>query len=86
VSEGAQVVITGRRQAELDAAAAEIGPRATGIRTDVGKMSHLDALFEQIKGKFGRFDVLSASRGAWRPDASRLRDVPGEGHHYARAT
>ena len=38
VSDGAQVVITGRRQAELNATVAEIGPRATGIRTDVAKM------------------------------------------------
>jgi len=38
VSEGAQVVINGRRQTELDAAVAEIGPRATGIRTDVAKI------------------------------------------------
>lgn len=55
------MVINGRRQAELDAAVAEIGPRATGIRTDVAKMSDLDALFEQIKDKFGRLDVLSAN-------------------------
>jgi hypothetical protein len=38
VSDGAQVVITGYHQAELNAAVAEIGPRATGIRTDVAKM------------------------------------------------
>jgi NAD(P)-dependent dehydrogenase (short-subunit alcohol dehydrogenase family) len=30
VAEGAKVVITGRRQAELDAAVNEIGPNATG--------------------------------------------------------
>jgi NAD(P)-dependent dehydrogenase (short-subunit alcohol dehydrogenase family) len=37
-SDRAQVVITGRRQAELNAAVADIGPRATGIRTDVATM------------------------------------------------
>ena len=34
VAEGAYVFITGRRQAELDRAVEEIGPRAAGIRAD----------------------------------------------------
>jgi NAD(P)-dependent dehydrogenase (short-subunit alcohol dehydrogenase family) len=33
VAEGAEVVITGRRQAELDAAVKEIGPNATGVHS-----------------------------------------------------
>ena len=33
-SEGAFVYITGRRQAELDAAVAAIGPNATGVQAD----------------------------------------------------
>jgi NAD(P)-dependent dehydrogenase (short-subunit alcohol dehydrogenase family) len=32
--EGARVFVTGRRQAELDAAIAVIGPRATGVQAD----------------------------------------------------
>ncbi len=31
-TEGAQVVVTGRRQAELDAAVVAIGPRAAPVR------------------------------------------------------
>jgi NAD(P)-dependent dehydrogenase (short-subunit alcohol dehydrogenase family) len=39
VAEGAKVVITGRRQAELDAALKEIGPNATGVRGDVSNLA-----------------------------------------------
>ena len=39
VAEGAKVVITGRRQLELDAAVKEIGPNATGVRGDASQIS-----------------------------------------------
>jgi NAD(P)-dependent dehydrogenase (short-subunit alcohol dehydrogenase family) len=43
-AEGASVVITGRRQAELDAAVKEIGPKAVGVRGDVSNLADLDKL------------------------------------------
>jgi len=43
-AEGARVVITGRRQAELSTAVAAI-PNATGVRTDSANLSDLDHLF-----------------------------------------
>jgi NAD(P)-dependent dehydrogenase (short-subunit alcohol dehydrogenase family) len=63
VSEGATVVITGRRQAELDAAVAEIGPKASAIRADVSVLADLDALYEEVGRKHGRIDVLVANAG-----------------------
>ena len=63
VLEGASVIITGRRQAELDAAVQAIGPAASAIRTDVSKMPDLDALFAQVKERHGRIDVLVANAG-----------------------
>ena len=48
-TEGAQVFVTGRRQAELDAAVAAIGPRATGIQADSANLSDLNRLYERIK-------------------------------------
>jgi NAD(P)-dependent dehydrogenase (short-subunit alcohol dehydrogenase family) len=63
VSEGATVVITGRRQAELDAAVAEIGPKASAIRADVAVLADLDALYEEVGRKHGRVDVLVANAG-----------------------
>jgi len=61
--EGATVFVTGRRQAELDAAVAEIGARATGIRGDIANLSDLDRLYEEIKKAKGRLDILFANAG-----------------------
>lgn len=62
-AQGAQVFITGRRQAELDAAVAEIGPTATGIRADAAVLTDLDTVYAQIAKKAGRLDVLFANAG-----------------------
>ncbi len=60
--EGAHVYITGRRQAELDAAVAAIG-NATGVRVDSTSMAGLDQLFAQVKAEQGRIDVLFVNAG-----------------------
>ena len=62
-AEGAQVVVTGRRKAELDAAVAAIGHAAVGVQGDVAKLADLDALYAEVKSKFGRVDVLFANAG-----------------------
>ena len=63
VTEGAYVFITGRRQAELDAAVKEIGENVTGVQGDVAKLSDLDRLYATVKAKKGRIDVLFANAG-----------------------
>jgi NAD(P)-dependent dehydrogenase (short-subunit alcohol dehydrogenase family) len=62
--EGAFVFITGRRQAELDAAVKSIGPNAMGVQGDVARLADLDRLFATIKEKKGRLDVLFANAGS----------------------
>jgi len=62
-AEGAQVFITGRRQAELDEAAAAIGHEAIGIQADSTNMSDLNRLYAQVKEAAGRIDVLFANAG-----------------------
>lgn len=62
-AEGAKVVITGRRQAELDAAVAAIGPNAAGVRGDVANLADLDRLYAVVKEKYGRVDVVFANAG-----------------------
>ena len=62
-SEGAKVFITGRRRDELDSAAEQIAHGAVGIQGDISNMSDLDHLYEQIKEKAGRLDVLFANAG-----------------------
>ena len=63
VAEGAYVFITGRRQAELDRAVEEIGPRAVGIRADSSNLADLDGLYDRVKIEKGRIDVLFANAG-----------------------
>lgn len=65
-AEGAHVYLTGRRQAELDAAVKSIreaGGNATGVRVDSTKLGELDALYAQIKEEQGHLDVLFANAG-----------------------
>ena len=61
--QGAKVFITGRRQAELDAAVDAIGSAATGIRADASVMSDLDAVYAQIAKSAGKLDILFANAG-----------------------
>jgi NAD(P)-dependent dehydrogenase (short-subunit alcohol dehydrogenase family) len=61
-SEGATVYITGRRQAELDAAVAQID-NATGVQVDSSKLDQLNAFYERVKAEQGRIDVLFANAG-----------------------
>ena len=63
VAEGATVFVTGRRQAELDAAVALIGPKAIGVRGDVANLADLDRLYATVAERSGKFDVLFANAG-----------------------
>ena len=63
VAEGAQVVVTGRRAAELDTAVKELGGSATGVRGDVSVLADLDRLYTTIRETHGRLDVLFANAG-----------------------
>ncbi|MGD1876455.1 MAG: SDR family NAD(P)-dependent oxidoreductase [Kiloniellaceae bacterium] len=63
VAEGAFVYIFGRRQDALDAALAELGTAARGIRGDITKLEHLDHLFETVKTEKAGIDVLVANAG-----------------------
>lgn len=62
-NEGAKVYITGRRQAELDAAVKVIGRGVVGIRGDVTKSDDLQALAHTIKTNEGHLDILFANAG-----------------------
>src|ERR1700751_8415 len=62
-TEGARVFITGRRQTELDAAVAAIGPGATGIQADSANLSDLNRLYERVKAEAGHIDVLVVNAG-----------------------
>lgn len=61
--QGARVFITGRRQAELDAAVDAIGPAATGLRADASVLADLDTVYAEIARRAGRLDILFANAG-----------------------
>ncbi len=63
VLEGATVFISGRRQAELDAAVAEIGQGVTALRGDIAVAADLDYIFSTIRDAHGRLDLLFANAG-----------------------
>ena len=61
--EGARVFMTGRRQAELDKAVAEVGDGAHGVQGDVANLDDLDRLYGIVREQAGRIDVLFANAG-----------------------
>ncbi len=79
-SEGARVFMTGRRQAELDKAVAEVGHNARGVQGDVANLADLDRLYRVVREEAGRIDVLLANAGVG--EFMPLADVTEE--HYDR--
>ncbi|MFE6864225.1 SDR family NAD(P)-dependent oxidoreductase [Nocardia sp. NPDC057668] len=79
LTEGAQVVITGRDKVRLDAAAAEltahvdidhpadlkaaVAERILAVPGDIGNATDRAALFDAIDARFGRLDVVFANAG-----------------------
>lgn len=61
--QGAQVVITGRRQDALDDAVRAIGPAATAIRGDVADPAHHRAVADLVRERFGGADIYMANAG-----------------------
>jgi NAD(P)-dependent dehydrogenase (short-subunit alcohol dehydrogenase family) len=67
---GYALVLAGRRQEPLDAAAAEIekaGGAALAVVTDVGDPESVEALFQACADRFGRLDVLCNNAGTGSP-------------------
>ncbi|MDX2239280.1 MAG: SDR family oxidoreductase [Leptolyngbyaceae cyanobacterium bins.302] len=63
VHEGAEVAITGRDQKTLDAAIAELGPKAVAYRADVSDSTARTDLFDKIGQQFGNLDIVFANAG-----------------------
>lgn len=63
VAEGAFVFITGRRKAELDAVAAEIGGNVVAIQADTSSLLDLDRVYEAVRTHKGRVDIVVANAG-----------------------
>ncbi|UGT68713.1 glucose 1-dehydrogenase [Nocardia gipuzkoensis] len=78
LTEGAQVVITGRDKTRLDAAVEELNgaDRVVAIQGDAGRVADLDALAAAIRDRHGRLDVVFANAGvaSFRPHAEISED------------
>ncbi len=79
-TEGARVFMTGRRQAELDAAVREVGGTARGVQGDVSKLEDLDRLYRIVREEAGQIDILFANAGGG--DFMALSEITEE--HYDR--
>lgn len=64
VEEGAHVVIAGRREKELEDAAASIKGNVTTVASDVSRLEDLDRLYAVVRERHGHIDVLFANAGA----------------------
>lgn len=64
-AEGAQVFITGRRQRELDDAATAIGTNVIAVRGDTSALGDIDRIYETVKEKAGRIDILFVNAGLY---------------------
>jgi NAD(P)-dependent dehydrogenase (short-subunit alcohol dehydrogenase family) len=79
-ADGFDVVLAGRRAAELDGTAALAkagGGRMLAVQTDVSDPNSVRALFAQAKARFGRLDVLFNNAGMGLP-AGPMEEIPLE--------
>jgi NAD(P)-dependent dehydrogenase (short-subunit alcohol dehydrogenase family) len=74
IAEGAdRVFITGRREAELSAAAEQLGARAVPVPGDVGTPEDLDRLYAEVEAAGRGLDVVVANAGSTR--VARLGEI-----------
>jgi NAD(P)-dependent dehydrogenase (short-subunit alcohol dehydrogenase family) len=61
------VVLTGRRDAELLAAAEKIGPAAQGVVADAASQADLERVVDEVRRRHGRIDALVLNAGLSEP-------------------
>ena len=61
--EGAQVIVTARRNETMEQAVSQIGHGAIGIQGDVSDLQHHQQLAHEIKQRFGGLDIYMANAG-----------------------
>jgi len=60
---GAEVLVTGRTERNLDAAQQALGPRAHVVRSDATSLADIDALGATVERTFGRVDLVFINAG-----------------------
>lgn len=65
--QGASVILTGRKQDEVTAAAESIGMAAQGIQADAASQVDLQRVVQEVRGRHGRVDALVLNAGLSEP-------------------
>ncbi|AUX46967.1 short-chain dehydrogenase [Sorangium cellulosum] len=60
---GAEVLLTGQNEANLEAARRELGPEAHVVRSDTSSLSDIDALGAIVRDRLGAIDLLFVNAG-----------------------
>ncbi|WP_156724644.1 SDR family oxidoreductase [Streptomyces apocyni] len=60
---GAEVLVTGRNEQNIEAAKAELGPAAHVVRSDAGSLDAIELLGKIVDDKLGRIDHLFINAG-----------------------
>src|SRR5258708_29665054 len=63
LSEGADVIITGRREEELDSAVKRLGGAILGGQGDVSNLADLDRVYATIQKQKGHLDIVFVTAG-----------------------
>lgn len=66
LDEGARVLVTGRTDATLDAARAELGHKLIVLKSDAPSLTDIDALAARVEVEFGTLDALIICAGQTR--------------------
>ncbi|NJM30362.1 MAG: SDR family oxidoreductase [Rhizobiales bacterium] len=78
VRAGYAVVLAGRRQEALDAAAKPMGGKTLAVAADIANPASVANLFARTKEKFGRLDLLFNNAGTGAPGTVLLEDLSFE--------
>ncbi|MEP7453594.1 SDR family oxidoreductase [Phyllobacterium sp. SB3] len=81
--EGAQVIITGRRQDAIDAALKKIGSNAIGICGDIADLAHHRQIAKEVELEFGRVDIYMANAGYINIKKSHAVTLEDYDRHFA---
>lgn len=81
--EGATVLLTGRRQHEVTAAAQSVGPSAHGIEADAASQADLERVMQEAQGLHGRIDALVLNAGVSEPATISEESADHFDRHFA---
>jgi len=81
--EGASVILTGRRPAEVSAAAESLGPSAHGMVADAASQADLERVMSEAQRRHGRIDALVLNAGLSEPATILEESAEHFDQHFA---